>query len=96
MKEELYLKENGTIVGLDLGNTSIFLILLYHSLALFSVTWVVEELILEYASQIEDHMNRIASVIQNNHWRTNPSVLSGMRVAVFRKSTGSFPTVITG
>jgi hypothetical protein len=53
-------------------------------------------LILEYAGQIEDHMNKIISSIQNNHWRTNPSVLNGMRIAVFRKGTGAFPTVITG
>lgn len=61
-----------------------------------SVTWIIEELILEYAGQIEEHMNRISSCIQNNHWRTNPSVLAGLRVAVFRKGNGPIPTVITG
>jgi hypothetical protein len=61
-----------------------------------SVTWVVDELIQEYASQIEEHMNKIVSLIQNHHWRTNPTVLSGMRVAIFRKGNTPLPTVITG
>jgi hypothetical protein len=105
MKEEHCLKGNGIIVGPDSGNLLFFHLIVYLILLILSsfisrrqnsVTWVVEELITEYASQIEDHMNKIASCIQNNHWRTNPSVLAGMRIAVFRKGTGPVPTVITG
>ncbi len=63
---------------------------------LCSVLWVIEDLILEYASQIEDHMTKIVTTIQSNHWRTNPSILSGMRIAVFRKGSNTVPTVVTG
>lgn len=61
-----------------------------------SVSWIIEDLILEYANQIEEHMNKIVSTIQNNNWRTNPSVLAGMRVCLFRKGSNSLPTIITG
>ena len=50
----------------------------------------------EYATQIEQHMNRLVGIVQQHHWRTNPSVLAGMRVAVFRKGCNPLPTVITG
>lgn len=61
-----------------------------------SVTWVIEDLMLEYAAQIVQHMNKLATEIEHNHWRTNPSVLSGMRVAVFRKGSNPLPTIVTG
>jgi hypothetical protein len=61
-----------------------------------SVTWVVEDLIMDYAAQIEDHMNKVVSIIQAQHWRTNPSILTGMRISVFRKGCNPIPTVVTG
>lgn len=51
---------------------------------------------LEYASQIEQQMNKIVSVVEQNHWRISPSVLAGMRVAVFRKGANPMPTIVTG
>lgn len=61
-----------------------------------SVTWVIEELILEYANQIEEHMNKMVGIIHTQNWRTNPSVLAGMRISVFRKGSNPIPTVVTG
>jgi hypothetical protein len=57
---------------------------------------VIEDLLLEYASQIEQHVNRILTTIEQSHWRTNPTVLAGMRVAVFRKGCNPLPTIVTG
>lgn len=51
---------------------------------------------LEYASQIEQQMNKIVAIVEQAHWRTSPSVLAGMRVAVFRKGTNPLPTIVTG
>jgi len=51
---------------------------------------------LEYSAQIEQQMNKIVSVVEQNHWRTSPSVLAGMRVAVFRKGANPMPTIVTG
>lgn len=61
-----------------------------------SVTWVIEDLMLEYANQIEQQMNKIVAVVEQNHWRLSPSVLAGMRVAVFRKGCNPMPTIVTG
>jgi hypothetical protein len=61
-----------------------------------SVNWSIEDLMLEYAGQIEVHMNKLVSLIEQHHWRTNPSVLAGMRVALFRKGTNPLPTIVTG
>lgn len=60
------------------------------------MSWAIEDLILEYAAQIETHMGKLLAVIQANHWRTAPNVLAGMRVAVFRKGTNPMPTIVTG
>jgi hypothetical protein len=57
---------------------------------------VIEELMLEYASQIEQHMNKVIALVEQHHWRTNPTVLAGMRIAVFRKGTNALPTIVTG
>lgn len=51
---------------------------------------------LEYSSQIDQHMRKLMDTIHDNHWRTNPNVLAGMRVAVFRKSVNVTPTIVTG
>eukprot|EP01034_Spumella_vulgaris_P032298 gene32298-39877_t len=64
--------------------------------ARLSVSWIIEDLILEYASQIETHMNKLLNAVTNNHWRTSANVLSGMRVAVFRKGSNATPTIVTG
>lgn len=64
--------------------------------ARLSVTWVVEDLVAEFAGQIEEHMTRITQLIQQSHWRTNPNALCGLRVAIFRKNPAPVPTVITG
>ncbi|KAJ1399914.1 hypothetical protein B484DRAFT_483966, partial [Ochromonadaceae sp. CCMP2298] len=64
--------------------------------ARLSVNWSIEDLMLEYAGQIEAHMNKLVSLIEQHHWRTNPSVLAGMRVALFRKGTNPLPTIVTG
>lgn len=61
-----------------------------------SVTWVIEDLMLEYAAQIVQHMNKLVAEIEQHHWRTCPSVLAGMRVAVFRKGSNPLPTIVTG
>lgn len=61
-----------------------------------SVTWAIEDLSMEYAGQIEQHMSKLITIVQQNHWRVNPSVLSGMRIAVFRKGSNPLPTIVTG
>jgi hypothetical protein len=60
------------------------------------VQWHVEDLTLEYAAQIEGHFSRILSSIQMNHWRTNPNVLTGMKIAIFRKGPAPIPSILTG
>lgn len=57
---------------------------------------MVEDLVSEFASQIEAHMDKLTTAIRATHWRTNPSTLSGMRIAVFRKGVTPTPTVMTG
>lgn len=64
--------------------------------ARLSVLWNIEELTLEFANQIEVHTNHLLSTIQMNHWRTNPNVLAGMRVAVFRKIPQPTPSICIG
>lgn len=64
--------------------------------ARLSVSWIIDDMILEYAAQIEAHMSKIIQCIQSNHWRSSPNILNGMRVAVFRKSSSVIPTIITG
>eukprot|EP01035_Chromulina_nebulosa_P028385 gene28385-37467_t len=64
--------------------------------ARLSVSWIIDDMILEYAAQIEAHMNKIIHCIQSNHWRSSPNILNGMRVAVFRKSSSVIPAIITG
>jgi hypothetical protein len=64
--------------------------------ARLSVCWGVDDLVLEYAHMIESHTNKLINIIQNNHWRTNPNVLSGMKVAVMRKGATPVPTIVLG
>ena len=61
-----------------------------------SVSWQVQELVLEYASLIEAHFGKLLSYVQRNNWRTNPNILVGARVAVFRKSATLLPGIATG
>lgn len=59
--------------------------------------WKVEDFVAEYASQIEGHVNRLLKTIQMHHWRTNPSIFAGMRIAVLRKQTPTpTPTIVVG
>jgi hypothetical protein len=91
--------------------------------ARLSVHWLVEDLLLEYASQVETHMNKILTIVHDNHCnnqlfnifysiqlvlisyfflpypdtgRTNPNILVGMRIAVFRKGATPSPTIVIG
>eukprot|EP01041_Mallomonas_annulata_P007489 gene7489-15328_t len=66
------------------------------SWARLSVTWQVEDLIKDYALQVEDHVRRLLDIVERHHWRKCPKVLVGCRVALFRKSTAPIPTVICG
>ena len=61
-----------------------------------SVTWKVDDLIIEYANLIEMHVNRLLSTIHDNHWRTNPDTLVGYRIAVFRKTASTSPSITLG
>jgi hypothetical protein len=60
------------------------------------VIWEVEDLIMEYAAQIDAHMQKLAKAIQQYHWRTNPSILAGMRICIFRKGSNPAPTIVNG
>jgi hypothetical protein len=64
--------------------------------SIISVSWQVQELIIEYASQIEVHLDKLIKCVEKKNWRINPNVLLGARVAVFRKTATSMPTVLTG
>jgi hypothetical protein len=66
------------------------------SWARLSIQWLIEDFIAEYAMQIENHFYNIFNVIQSNHWRNNPQILSGWKVAIFRKSTAIHPSFMTG
>lgn len=96
-----------TVAETSLFEAAAFLESLHESRALFkgewnlswarlSVTWMVEDLVLEYAAQIQTHMQKITDFVTKHNWRINPSVLAGMRVSVFRKSSNVVPTIITG
>lgn len=60
------------------------------------MAWIVEDLILEYATQIDQHILNIVSIIQQYHWRTNPNILAGMRICIFRKGSNPSPTIVSG
>ena len=62
----------------------------------YSVRWQVEELLIEFAGQIDRHMDSLAARISASHWRTCPATLIGLRAAVFRKGSSAIPTVVTG
>jgi hypothetical protein len=110
MKGVKYAKENGTTAGHDLGERSLREIIfelsksmrankiltLRHTWRSISVSWQVQELIEEYASLIKAHFAKLLNCIQQNNWRTNPNILVGARVAVFRKSATLIPIVVTG
>ena len=51
---------------------------------------------MEYAAQIDHHIGNLISIVKTKNWRTNPNVLIGARVAVFRKGPTLMPTVLTG
>ena len=61
-----------------------------------SVHWLVEELVVEFAYQIESHINRLISRVNATSWRTNCDVFAGMSIAVFHKKPSSTPTVLMG
>jgi hypothetical protein len=67
-----------------------------YSWARLSIEWLIEDLIVEYCFQIENHFFNVLNSIQTNHWRTNPQVLSGWKIAIFRKSTALNPSFMTG
>lgn len=70
--------------------------MLFVSIFAGSVAWGIDDLIYEYGIKIAEHMNHLTDYIETHHWRTNPSRLAGMRIAVFRKGSASTPTVVTG
>jgi hypothetical protein len=68
----------------------------FSFLSISSVSWQVQELIIEYASQIGIHLDRLIKCVEKKNWRISPNVLLGARVAVFRKTATLTPTVLTG
>jgi hypothetical protein len=72
------------------------LIFVVHCWRLCSVKWGVQELIAEYATIIDAHFGRLLQTIQAHQWRLNPNALAGYRVAIFRKSSSTTPTVLLG
>ena len=58
--------------------------------------WAVDELLAEFASQVDAHIASLTSRICSSHWRTSPETLVGARIAVFRKCATAIPTVVTG
>ena len=68
----------------------------FFAWARLSVRWTVEEMLREYASQIDAHFQSLSHRIRQTHWRTSPETLVGMRIAVFRKASTCVPTVVTG
>lgn len=64
--------------------------------ARLSVSWQVQEAVVDYAAQISTHFNRLLAFVHERSWRTSPNVLVGARVAVFRKGPTAIPTVVTG
>jgi hypothetical protein len=61
------------------------------SWAKLSVNWGIDEFIEDYASQICTHFQTILSYCEENHWRSNPAVLMGLRIALVQKSKNSLP-----
>jgi hypothetical protein len=53
-----------------------------------SVSWQIQELLEEFALQITSHIGRLLSFVQKTCWRTNPNVLLGAKVTVFRRGPG--------
>ena len=57
---------------------------------------MVDDLIVEYAGQIDVHMEKMMQIIQQNNWRTNPGILAGMKICIFRKGSNPMPTIVIG
>lgn len=68
----------------------------YFPECFISVTWQIQDLVLEYASQIDTHFENLFSIIKSKNWRTNSNIWVGARVAVLRKGPTPAPTVVTG
>lgn len=61
-----------------------------------SVNWITEDLAIEYGQQIEFHIQKLCTLVSDNNWRTNPQVLTGMRIAAFKKGPTPVPTIAIG
>lgn len=61
-----------------------------------SVNFGVDEVIQEYASIMANHFQNILSFCEENHWRSNPSILVGLRIAVVQRNKDSIPMISTG
>lgn len=58
--------------------------------------WQIQDMKFEYTLQIENHVHKLFDIVQRNHWRVNPSVFVGSKIAIFRKTTGLTPAILTG
>jgi hypothetical protein len=61
-----------------------------------AVQWNVDDLIVGFGAIIDSHIESVLSKIDNNNWRTNPDVLTGFRISIFRQTSSSMPTILTG
>jgi hypothetical protein len=77
------------------NNIALLLLLLLIFHYRLSVNWIVEDLVNEYASQIDMHINKLINLINLNSWRTNQNILEGYKVATIRKGMVPIPTIQT-
>lgn len=66
------------------------------SWAKLCVNWGVDEFVEEYASQMSFHFSKILSCCEENHWRSNPSILMGLTVSFLQRHKNSSLTILCG
>jgi len=64
--------------------------------ARLSVLWKIDDVVTDFAGIIDRHLESVLRRVENNCWRTNSDVLSGFRVAFFRRTSALLPTVLVG
>ncbi len=64
--------------------------------ARLAVLWAVQDVVCEIAAVVDKHVDAMLNRVDLNCWRTNCDVLSGFRVAIFRRTSSAVPTILTG
>lgn len=61
-----------------------------------AVAWGMTDLMQSFAYLIDHHFDRIVNILRKWHWRCNPSILSGLKIAIIKKNKCLIPSIVTG